>query len=85
VGGGDGLIDRAEFLAYFEQSFYQLVLEDVLTRPFTKVNATEKSVIDELFPDENSTLNEEDIRDLLVKFDLDGDKYVTRTEMVKLF
>ena len=85
VGGGDGLIDRAEFLAYFEQSFYQLVLEDVLTRPFTKVNATENSVIDELFPGENSTLNEEDIRDLLMKFDLDGDKYVTRTEMVKLF
>jgi len=51
VGGGDGLIDRAEFLAYFEQSFYQLVLEEVLTGPFTKVNATEKSVIDELFPD----------------------------------
>ena len=54
----DGRINRAEFLAHFEEHLYQLVMEEVLTKPFEKVRSTAKSPIDQLFPLENSTIGE---------------------------
>jgi len=42
-------------------------------------------VLDKLFPYENSTIGEKEIKDLLSKFDLNGDEFVTRNELNQVF
>ena len=82
---GNGLIDKIEILSHFEHPLYYLVLEEVLSNGFKTLNNTVKSPIDYFFPSENSTIGEKEIGALLKKFDLDGDKSVTRSEIVQLF
>lgn len=81
----DDRINRVEFLAHFEQHLYNLVLEDVFTQGFKKPNTRKESVLDKLFPYENSTIGEKEIKDLLSKFDLNGDEFVTRNELNQVF
>jgi hypothetical protein len=54
----DARINRAEFLAYFEEHLYRLVLEDILTKPGNRMRVTLTSPLDQLFPLKNSTIGE---------------------------
>ena len=81
----DGLIDRKEFYAHFEHPLYYLVLEEVLTKPFTKLNRTMNSPLNYLFPSENSTIGEEEITLLLGKLDIDGSGTISRKEISQVF
>ena len=81
----DSKLDESEFMAHFESPLYYLVLEDVLTKPFTKITASKISPLAYLFPYSNSTINESQISDLLRNFDLDDSNTVTRQEIFQLF
>ena len=72
-------------MAHFEHPLYYLVLEEVLTKPFTKLNRTMNSPLNYLFPSENSTIWENEIGFLLGKLDIDGSGTVTRKEIAKVF